>query len=250
MYIVFMNISIAAEPIFHIGNFPVTNSLLSTWLVLIFIITAAVIIRFTYKKIPGGLQNFAEFILESFYNFAESIAKEKTKVIFPLTMTIFIFILFNNWAGLIPGVGSIGFWEELHGEKVLIPFFRSGSADLNTTLALALISVISIQYYGIKELGLFKYGSKFINFKSPVDFFVGILEIISEFSKIISFAFRLFGNVFAGEVLLTILAFLIPVLVTVPFLGLELFIGFVQALVFAVLTLVFINMAMVSHEQH
>jgi len=245
-----MNISIAAEPIFHIGNFPVTNSLLSTWLVLIFIITAAVIIRFTYKKIPGGLQNFAEFILESFYNFAESIAKEKTKVIFPLTMTIFIFILFNNWAGLIPGVGSIGFWEELHGEKVLIPFFRSGSADLNTTLALALISVISIQYYGIKELGLFKYGSKFINFKSPVDFFVGILEIISEFSKIISFAFRLFGNVFAGEVLLTILAFLIPVLVTVPFLGLELFIGFVQALVFAVLTLVFINMAMVSHEQH
>lgn len=245
-----MNISIAAEPIFHLGNFPVTNSLLTTWLVLLLIIIAAFIIKFTYQKIPSGLQNFAEFLLESFYNFAKSIAGEKTKVIFPLTMTIFIFILFNNWAGLFPGVGSLGIWEELHGEKIFIPLFRSGSADLNTTLALAIISVISIQYYGIKEQGFFKYGSKFINLKSPVDFFVGFLEIISEFSKIISFAFRLFGNIFAGEVLLTILVFLVPVLVTVPFLGLELFIGFVQALVFAVLTLVFINMAMVSHEQH
>ena len=132
---------------------------------------------------------------------------------------------------------------------VKAPIFRPGSADLNTTLALAIVSVIVTQIFGLMALK-FSYLKKFFNFSSPIDFFVGILEIISEFAKIISFAFRLFGNIFAGEVLLVVIAFLIPVVLPMPFYGLELFVGFIQALVFAMLSLVFFNMATQSHEEH
>ena len=165
--------------------------------------------------------------------------------------TLFIFIIFLNWFGLLPGVGTIGFYEIEEGhevaEKVFVPLFRAGSADLNTTLALALISVVSIQISGIKTLGK-EYIGRFFNFKNPIYFFVGILELISEFSKIISFAFRLFGNIFAGEVLLTVIAFLIPVIAPLPFLGLELFVGFIQALVFSMLTSVFLSLATTKSE--
>lgn len=130
-----------------------------------------------------------------------------------------------------------------------IPLFRGATADLNTTLALAIISVFAIQYYGVATLGA-AYFKKFFNFSDPIMFGVGILEIVSEFSRIISFAFRLFGNIFAGEVLLTVIAFLMPLLAPLPFLGLELFVGFIQALVFSMLTAVFLNMATVSHDSH
>lgn len=137
--------------------------------------------------------------------------------------------------------------KEEHGPK-FTPLFRGPTADLNTTLALALIAVAAIQYFGFKNLGA-TYGSKFINFKSPIYFFIGILEMVSDLSKVLSFAFRLFGNVFAGEVLLTVIAFLMPLIAPLPFLGLEIFVGFVQALVFSMLTAVFLNMA-VAHEEH
>lgn len=135
-----------------------------------------------------------------------------------------------------------------HGPKA-VPIFRPGTADLNTTLAFAIISIFITQIIGVKYLKL-AYFKKFINFSSPILFFVGILEIVSEFAKIISFAFRLFGNIFAGEVLLVVMAFLLPLVVPMPFYGLELFVGFIQALVFAMLSLVFFNMATLGHEDH
>ena len=138
--------------------------------------------------------------------------------------------------------------SEHHGPKA-VPIFRPGTADLNTTAALAIISVLVTQVIGIKYLKL-NYFKKFINTTSPLMFFVGILEIVSEFAKIISFLFRLFGNIFAGEVLLSVMAFLLPLVVPMPFYGLELFVGFIQALVFAMLSLVFFNMATLGHEEH
>ena len=141
--------------------------------------------------------------------------------------------------------------EDGHSESkegTLVPIIRPATADLNTTLALALISVAITQYYGVKYLGM-GYFTKFINLKQgPIFTFVGLLELISEFAKIVSFAFRLFGNIFAGEVLLSVILFLLPAFAPIPFMGLEIFVGAIQALVFAMLTLVFINMATISHD--
>lgn len=138
-------------------------------------------------------------------------------------------------------------YEEKH--EVLVPIFRPGTADLNTTLALAIVSVFVTQAFGLHFLQL-SYLHKFFNFSSPIMFFVGILELISEFAKIVSFAFRLFGNIFAGEVLLVVMAFLAPLIAPMPFYGLEIFVGFIQALVFSLLSLVFFNMATHSHDEH
>ncbi|MGB9883201.1 MAG: F0F1 ATP synthase subunit A, partial [Microgenomates group bacterium] len=156
--------------------------------------------------------------------------------------------ILNNWAGLFPGVGSVLVKVVEHGKVEYFPIFRGNNADLNTTLVLALIAVIYIQYTGIKYLGFKNYIKKFINLTNPINFFVGILETISEISKIISFSFRLFGNIFAGEVLLTVMAFLIPVLVSFPFLVLEIFVGFVQALVFSMLVAVFLSGVTSKHH--
>ena len=153
---------------------------------------------------------------------------------------------------LIPGLTSVG-WEAVkNGQKEIIPFFRSANTDLNTTLALAGISVIATQIFGIAAIGFIKYSKKYINFSSFSNFFVGILELVSEIAKIISFAFRLFGNIFAGEVLLVVVTYLIPYIIPIPFYGLEIFVGFIQALVFAMLSLVFMTMATIdTHaEEH
>ena len=144
-------------------------------------------------------------------------------------------------------MGSIGFFEIKEGKELFVPFLRSGASDINTTLALAIIALFFVHVIGISAIGFWKHIGKFFTLKSPVDFFVGILEFISEIAKMISFSFRLFGNVFAGEVLLIIMAFLAPYVVPVPFLGLELFVGFIQALVFAMLTTVFISLATAHH---
>jgi len=243
-----MHISLAAEPIFHFLGFPITNSLLASWIVLLTLIILAIYISSKIKIIPNTFQNFLEAVIEPLYNLVKMVAGEKASQFFPLVATFFIFIILCNWFGLIPGVGSIGFWEEKEGGRILVPFLRGATADLNLTLALALISVGAIQYFGIKNLKL-SYLKRFFNLSNPIDFFVGILELISDFAKIISFSFRLFGNIFAGEVLLIVIAFLIPVFVSFPFYGLELFVGFIQALVFAMLTLVFMNIATLSHGE-
>jgi len=244
-----MEISLAAEEIFKIAGLPVTNTLILAWIVmgvLIFLGTSA-----TYKlsPVPGRMQNFMEAVIDASYNFVKSIigSDKDTERVYPFILTFFVFILVSNWLGLIPGVGTVGTEVEHSGHNVFLPFLRAPASDLNTTLAFAVISVTITNVFGIAAVGFFKHFGKFISFKSPVHFFVGILESIAEVAKIISFSFRLFGNVFAGEVLLVVIASLIPYIAPLPFLGLEIFVGFIQALVFSMLTLIFIKVA-ISNE--
>ena len=247
-----MEISLAAEKIAHIGSFPITNSLLTSWIATLLLVILAIVATRNLKAIPRGIQNFFEMVVEMLLNLVDSIMNDMTatKKYFPLLATIFLFIITNNWLGLLPGVGSIGLHEIHSGKEIFVPLFRGGNADLNTTLALAIIAVVMIQVFGVAAIGAWKYASKFINFSSPINFFIGILEFISELSKIISFSFRLFGNVFAGEVLLAVITWLMPYVGPLPFYALEIFVGFVQALVFTMLALVFIKMAITDHNAH
>lgn len=237
-----VHISLVAEKVFGIGKFSVTNSLLSSWVVMAFVLFFSYLATRKIKDIPGNIQSMAEIIVDGLWNLFSTILKDRINIFFPLIATYFIYIISLNWAELLPGVGTIGLNKIEAGHKVFIPLFRAGTADLNTTLALAIVAMLVIQYSGLKTLGI-SYLKKFINISNPIMFFVGILELISEFSKVISFAFRLFGNIFAGEVLLTVIAFLMPVLAPIPFLGMELFVGFIQALVFSMLTAVFLSLA-------
>lgn len=284
-----LHISIKAEEVFSIFGFPITNSLLASYIVLVLFFLLAYTFNKNVKNKKSKFVFFILFVVNGIYSMFQPIMKDKTKTFFPLLASFLLYILMCNWFGLIPGVGSITLKpakaEEMHvveekaeapkeevnkdaheeeareaeapvaaaaaekpHEEPPTPLLRAATADLNMTIALGLISVVLIQYYGIMYVGLAGYIKKFLNFSSPIDFFTGILEIVSEFSKIISFAFRLFGNIFAGEVLIAVIAFLIPVLATFPFLLLEIFVGFIQALVFSMLTAVFLNMSTAKHH--
>ena len=245
--------TLASETIAHIGSFEIRNTLIASTMTIVFWLVIALLIRRRkYAMVPGGIQNLAEVLIGGFFNFFEGIVgdEKKTRKFFPLVMTIFFFVIISNWMGLFPGFGSVGIWETHEGHEVLVPILRSTYADINMTLALALISVTSIQIFGFALLGLKGYGGKFfVNpFKDFVGCFVGLLELVSELSKMISFSFRLFGNIFAGEVLLLVISFLVPYIAPLPFYGLELFVGFIQALVFAFLTLVFLKIATTAHH--
>lgn len=245
-----LHVSISAEPIFHLGSLEITNSMLTGVAVSLILLIFAYIAskRLDDKKPPKGLQNLLEMVFEGLYNLMLPIAGEKkAKEFFPVVATFFFYILFSNWSELLPGVGTIGLVSIHNGKQAFAPIIRPPSADLNSTLGLALFSVAGAQYAGFKYLK-FDYLKKFFNFRHPGKLFLGFLELISELSRIISFAFRLFGNIFAGEVLLSVSLALFPFLAPIPFLGLEIFVGLIQALVFAVLTLVFWNMATVAHE--
>lgn len=249
-----MHISLAGETLFYIGSFAVTNSILTSWFVTAFLMCIGIIIGRSFKKVPSTLQQIVEMAYETIEGLAVSISGEAGKKHTPLALTLFLFILLNNWLGLIPGVGSIGYYHTEHGEKVLTPFVRSGSADLNTTLALALIAVVIAHVLGVRSSGPIGHLK---HFRNP-------LEIVSEFSKVLSFSFRLFGNVFAGEVLLAVAAGIVAIvigresawfgipggLIMIPFMGLELLVGFIQAFIFAALTLVFIGVFTRHSEEH
>lgn len=259
MYVRMHEISLAAEKIFELWGQPITNSLITTVIVSALIIMLALLYNAKKKLIPSKLQSVIELPVEAMYNLSKQISPDHAKEFFPLITTIFLFVLISNWFGLLPGLTGIGIVHEAeatetveHAEEeedhpTLTPLFRATTADLNTTIALALVSVGAAHYYGIKNLGIGTHLKKFFNTSNPINFFVGILELISEVSKIISFSFRLFGNIFAGEVLLLVMGALIPLLVPVPFIGLEIFVGFIQALVFAMLTLVFCTIATQHH---
>lgn len=246
-----MNISLAAEAIFHIGDFPVTNTLLVAWVIILLLVVISLIVRGRIREIPKGLQNILEAVFEAILKLIDSVTQDRklSYKIFPIVTTIFIFVIFSNWVEILPGLGSIGIIEMHEGHEVIVPFIRSSSADLNFTLAIAISSVLITQIFGIAAIGAIKYSKRFFNFKNPIMFFVGILELFSELAKIISFSFRLFGNIFAGEVLLLVVAFLVPYFAPLPFLFLEIFVGFIQAVVFSMLTLVFIKIA-VSVGEH
>ncbi len=248
-----VTISLVPETIMEIGGFPITNTFLMTIVVSVGIIIGSFIFSKRQKIVPRGFQNVAEYVLESLLGLVDGVTgnRKQSRKFFPIVATIFIFVIFSNWIGLLPGMGTVGVEQIHHGEKVLVSFIRSPSADLNMTAAIAIFSVIAVQVMGITAIGIRKYAGKFfINpFKKPyfIGTFVGFLEIISEFAKIISFSFRLFGNIFAGEVLLLVMLALVPLFVPLPFLALEVFVGFIQALVFAMLTLVFFKMASEAH---
>lgn len=233
-----MHISIIPETLFHLGPLPVTNTLLTAWVAMAAIIIVALVFYFSARKAPGQFQNLIEFIVESILNFMETVSgdREKAKKFFGIVATLFLYILAANWMGILPGVGSVGITEIIHGEKEFIPIFRSVYSDLNMTLSLAIFVVFASHVFGFMVSGI-RHLDNFFTLKDFGSSFSGILELISEVSKIISLGFRLFGNIFAGEVLLVIMGMLLPYIIPVPFLGLELFVGFIQALIFATLAM-------------
>ena len=275
------------DPLFAFAgqDFYLTNTLVATLIAdLILLLIGFAVWRATRggNLVPRGISGAVEALLEALYNMTASSAGKWAKAIFPWFATITLLVLVANWTELIPGVDSIGILEKPHAEGVhgfptqelipgvqtivngeagegegyqLIPFVRVASTDLNFTLALALTSVVMTQVIGIRALGL-SYFTKFLNvrtlFKVPVfgviDFIVGILEMVSEFAKVLSFTFRLFGNIFAGSVLLFVIGSLVPVFAQSGFLMLEFFVGLIQAIVFGLLTMVFMSMAVVSHH--
>jgi F-type H+-transporting ATPase subunit a len=274
------HVEVKAEPIFYITpTFPFTNALLVTIIVDVFLIVLAFFATRNMQLAPRGLQNMVEAIIEALYNLFKGVNPAYVGRAFPLLATIFLFLLFSNWFGLLPGFGSIGVCEhkaEEHsmalamdqgvmpaaqslkaaegGENyttcpdgtVLVPIFRSPSADLNNTFAIAFIAWVFFQYWGFRALGP-GYLSKFFNIKGIMSF-VGIIEFISELVKLPALAFRLFGNIFAGEVLLLVMAFLIPLFLPLPFYIFEVFVGFIQAFIFAILTMAFLNIAVSPHD--
>ncbi|HLC95037.1 MAG TPA: F0F1 ATP synthase subunit A [Patescibacteria group bacterium] len=247
-----MEISIAAETLFSIGGLPVTNAFLIGFLVSIFLILVLRWVERRKQLVPRGVQNVIEIIFEGLLALMENVLGDKTQArkFFPLIATIFLFILISNWVGLLPGAGTVGLSHINNGHATIIPFLRSTSADLNFTLALSLTVILTIQWSGIMALGIVKYGQKFFvsPFRKPygIGTAMGLLELVSECAKLFSFSFRLFGNVFAGEVLLIVILHLVPYLMPLPFLFLEIFVGLIQAVVFAMLTLVFLKMAMME----
>lgn len=258
-----------AEQVYKIGGFPITNSLLNTWLAVLAIVVFCLYLRKKIKLIPRGVQNFLEAGLEMLFEVFDSVtgSRQKTLKFFPFVFSFFVFILVNNWLGLLPGIGSIGQVVSEHGRKLFIPFFRGGTADLNTTFALAAIGVVASHIFGVMTIGGWNYLNKFVNLKAlmeipgkvfkepailivnPIKIFVGLLEIISEFAKIASLSFRLFGNIFAGEVLVASMAAIMAFGLPIPFMFLEIMVGAIQALIFAMLILVYLTM-MATAEEH
>ncbi len=258
-----------AEPLFHAGEFKITNSLLSSWLAVLIVLVLALVVRLKMKKIPGKFQHIFEVMINGALSLCDQVTGKRSLSVklFPYVFSIFFFVLINNWIGLLPGVGSIGFIETHEGLRTFVPLFRGGTADVNTTLALALMSVVGANIFGIIAIGLWKTVNKYVNLRvlgkifthvrkeptilivAPIKFFVGLLEAIGEVAKIISLSFRLFGNVFAGEVLLASMAALVHFIVPAPFLFLEVFVGLIQALIFSLLTLVYFTIAAEDHDE-
>jgi F-type H+-transporting ATPase subunit a len=250
-----------AEPLGHLGNFPITNSLLNSWLVVILVLVLGLFIKKNLKAVPRGLQNGLEAVIEMFLNLFDGVTGSRAKSLkfAPLVLALFFFILLNNWLGILPGIGSIGQIVSQGGRQVFVPYFRGGTADLNTTLALAIIGVVASHIFGVVSVGIWRHFNKFINLKAlleipkkirhdptiifvnPIKVFVGLIEIIGEAAKVASLSFRLFGNIFAGEVLLASMSALLAWGVPIPFMFLEIIVGLIQALIFAMLVLVYLS---------
>ncbi|MFB3092925.1 MAG: F0F1 ATP synthase subunit A [Dehalococcoidia bacterium] len=313
------HITIKAETLQSVGPIDVTNTMMTSWIVVIMMVAIVYVGTRRRDLVPRGFQNMFEAALEAFYNLVVSVAGEKNgRRFFPVVATIFFFVLLSNWLSLFPVFSVIGLVrEEEHGFVMeqadvgplpvgwvslsgpgdlrltgggtideddadaeeqfeeakedgklvgqLIPLLRGPNTDLNTPLALAIVSAIAVESWAIASLGI-GYGRKFFNFggmfrglvrlnfgqffNGAIDAFVGVLELISEMVRLVSFTFRLFGNMFAGEVVIVMFIFLTPLILTLPFYGLELFVGIIQAFIFAVLTLVFGMMAVAHGEAH
>src|SRR5690349_20827639 len=287
-----IHVEIAAETLFHIGPIPVTNSMLTMFLVMAGILLVGWLIARDLKEVPGRGQGLIEIIVGFILGIVEGTAGRKAaRGLMPLVGGMFIFILFANYSGLLPGVGTIGVWREPEHEtaseapadstheegavlyqvasvnpvsaptsavaaeeghdKVLVPFFRAPNADINMTLAMALVTFVTVQIYGIRAHGV---RGRIKHMASPA--FLFPIEVIGEFSRIISLSARLFGNIFAGEVLMGVMVAmanaikiaLIPLGLPAIFLLLEVLFGSIQALVFALLTAIYITLATAGHD--
>lgn len=241
-------ISLSANRLWTVWGIPITNSLISAWFVIIVLIVLAYFVGKNAKMVPGPIQNIFEMLFEFVIDYMEDIlgSRELAERFFPLIITIFLFIFTSNFFEFLPFYGSVGVYQN----GALVPIFRAGSTDLNMTLALAIMAYFTIEITGVTMLGFLKYGSKFVNFKQGiVGFFVGILEFIGDLVRLVSFSFRLFGNIFAGEVLIAVAVAFLPYILPVPIMLFETFVGILQAAVFALLTLVFIKIAITEpHE--
>lgn len=249
-----INISLASETIASWGPFELRNTMLMAWLTMLALFgVCAALARTKYALIPGRFQAGAELVVDGLFDLFASVVQDDrlSRKFFPLVTTMFIFIVMGNWLGILPGVGSITIDAMHEGHLEAIPLFRSMNADVNMTLAIAMVAMAAVQFYGMWELGFFAYAGKFVvaPWKNPMGTFLGFLEVVSELSRMISFTFRLFGNIFAGEVLLLVISYLAPYIAPVPFLGMELFVGLIQGLVFALLTTVFLKIAVTSHHE-
>ncbi len=242
-----IHVILKAEELGSLWGMPITNSLVMNWILMAILITGAYFIGRSFSLRPSKLHAGVEFVFESAYNYVAELFESDVlaRRFFPLLATIFLFVLIANELEFFPGVGSIGFIQR----GAFIPLLRTPTTDLNTTLALAIISFLTIEITGVLTLGVLKYGKKFVNLSSPVAFVVGIIELISNLGRLISFSFRLFGNIFAGEVLVLVAGYFLPYLLPAPLIAFEMFIGIIQALVFAMLTLFFIKLAIMEpHE--
>ena len=276
------HVQLPAEPVMAhplltlpvVGDIYLTNTLVAMILMDLVVLALVYAVQKAAKSgdlVPSGISGAFEALLEAMYNLTESTAGKWTADIFPYFATFFILVLIANYMELLPGVDSIGwlahaehnghaakgiFLLKQAGEYTVVPWVRVLSTDLNFTAGLALVSVFMTQVIGVKALGL-PYFGKFFNIKAiftvkprwmgVIDFLVSILEIISEVAKIISFSFRLFGNLFAGSVMLFVIGFLVPIWFQSAVLLLEAFVGVIQALVFGMLTLMFMSLATHPH---
>ncbi|MDP9248902.1 MAG: F0F1 ATP synthase subunit A [bacterium] len=260
-------VTLFAEPISHFKNFSITNALSTSWVVVVIIAILAYFLRKGLKEVPGKLQTTFEITVEGALGLCDQVTNNRalSMKIFPIAISVFFFILINNWLGIMP-LGGFGLIETGDHGKVFIPFLRGGTADINTTLALAVMSVIGANVFGVVSIGAWKTLNKYVNLKAlggiikhvrkdptviivaPITFFVGLIEIAGEFAKVASLSFRLFGNILAGEVLLASIAALAPYAAPIPFLFLEILVGVIQALIFSILTVVYFTIAASDHD--
>ena len=264
------SVELPAEVLFHLGPLPVTNTILTSWITIAVLAMILIGLSSRSKLVPGRFQGMIESALEWVYNLCKDVAGEKSGPrLFPVIVTIFLFVLFNAWMGLIPGFGSI----LVHTEEGSVPLLRGANTDINTPLAIAIISFLFVTYLGLASGG-FGFLKQFFNgerfsrglgklftgkakgafgdiFYGLIDGFVGLLELVSYIFRIFSFTFRLFGNMTGGEILVLMFLFLFPFVIVLPIYGLELLVGAVQALIFSGLTLVFATIAGTPHgEEH
>jgi F-type H+-transporting ATPase subunit a len=255
-----VHVEIRAEELFAIGPLIVTNSMIGALLASILLLLAARWFTRRSGIVPSRAQSIIELPIELLAGIVRGTGGKRWRQFAPLVLAIFLFVLTANWLSLLPGVGTIGLAEEVDGKRIIVPFVRAAAADLNFTLGLALISFVAFISFGLRANGARGYLKELLiaepAYMTPL---LTPIHLISELSRVISLSMRLFGNVFAGEVLLaTMLAlttatvFILPLAFVVPgvFLGLELLFGLVQALVFALLSMTYITLAIAEHRQH
>ena len=251
-------VALAPEVITTIGGLRITNTLLATMFVDIVLLVLVFYIKTNISIIPSRIQLISESVIGYFYSLTEQIAGKFTNTIFPWFASFFIFIFAANIIGLLPGFGSIGFFHHLpagqageEGREVFVPLLRAATSDFNVTFGLAAVSLAATHILAIKYNGIIEYLKRFFSL-NPIFLFVGVLELVSEFTKVISLSFRLFGNIYAGEVVIHTISSLFAFVAPIPFLLLESIVALVQALVFSMLTMVFMTILITPHasEEH